>query len=130
MASSVGTHCILDLYDCPTDLLDDRSFIEQALRDAAEQGLTTLLKEISHQFNPHGVTALGLLAESHLSIHTWPEHCYAAVDLFTCGQDAEPQRACLFLVQRLQAKRHSLNIIARGAETSLPHRAPSVATTE
>jgi S-adenosylmethionine decarboxylase len=130
MASIVGTHCILDLYECPADLLNDRSFIEQTLRDAAKQGLATLLQEISHQFNPHGVTALGLLAESHLSIHTWPEHCYAAVDIFTCGQDAKPEQACLFMVDRLQAKRHSLNTIARGSEALLPHRTQSVISTE
>ena len=130
MTPAPGTHCILDLYDCPASLLNDRQFIEQAMRDAAKQGLATLLNEVSHQFSPQGVTALGLLAESHLSVHTWPEHCYAAVDVFTCGDNAKPEQACMFLAERLEAKRHNLQTIARGAKLRPQQVAPSVATLE
>ena len=114
MAATVGVHCILDLYDCPSDLLNDRPFIEQAMRDAAQQGLATLLKEISHQFTPHGVTSLGLLAESHLSIHTWPEHSYAAADIFTCGEDFKPHRAASQIIEKLQCADPDIKEIKRG----------------
>ena len=76
--------------------------------------VVTLLKLSSHQFHPQGVTAVGLLAESHLSIHTWPEHGYAAVDVFTCGEEARPQQACDYLVKRFAARRHSLVVLPRG----------------
>ena len=111
-----GTHCILELYDCPTHLLDDELFVTQALRDAVQHSFATLLHEVSHKFNPQGVTALGLIAESHLSIHTWPEYGYAAADVFTCGDRAKAEKACAFLIDVFQARRHSLSKLMRGGE--------------
>jgi S-adenosylmethionine decarboxylase len=83
------------------------------MKEASRQGMATLLNLISHKFHPQGVTALALLAESHISIHTWPENGYAAVDVFTCGQ-GDPRRACEFLVKQFQAQNHSLRILPRG----------------
>lgn len=114
--ANIGTHCILELYGCPRTLLNDREFVKNAVRDATEHGLAALVGEVSHQFQPHGVTALGLLAESHISIHTWPEHGYAAADVFTCGETANPQRACVYLVRAFRAARHSLTKLVRGPE--------------
>ena len=110
----VGTLCVLELHGCPPDLLNDVLFVRDAVEQASKQSLSTLLELSSHQFYPQGVTALGLLAESHLSIHTWPEHGYAAVDIFTCGDNAEPQRACRYLAGRFAARRHSLVVLPRG----------------
>ena len=81
----VGKHCILELYDCDPSKLDDEVFLRSAITQAAERAGATLLNLITHQFQPQGVTGLALLAESHISIHTWPEAGYAAVDVFTCG---------------------------------------------
>jgi S-adenosylmethionine decarboxylase len=113
-----GTHCIADLYGCPRELLDNVEFVKQALREAASAGLAELLDEVSHRFTPHGVTVLGLLAESHISIHTFPEHNYAAVDAYTCGKRADPQAACLSLAKAFRSARHSLFRLERGAETT------------
>jgi S-adenosylmethionine decarboxylase len=110
----VGRHCILELYDCPTHLLNNPVFIKQALQEAAKVAKSTLLNEISHHFEPYGVTALALLAESHISIHTWPEYGYIAVDIFTCGEHAEPEKACEYLVQTFQASKHVLMKLPRG----------------
>ena len=109
---------MLDLYDCPVALLDDAEFVKQALIDASEHSLTTLLKQVTHRFHPHGVTALGLLAESHIAIHTWPEHRYAGADVFTCGDRADPVRACQFLVRVFEADRYALRQLPRGALAS------------
>lgn len=109
----VGIHCILELYDCPAKLLDDTCYIQQMLREAAQQAKSTLLGEVAHQFEPHGVTALALLAESHISIHTWPETGYVAVDVFTCGNHAQPEAACTFLIEAFQAGRHAFCKIPR-----------------
>ena len=111
----VGTHCILELHGCCFDTLNDEHFIRDALRQASKRSGSTLLKLASHRFEPQGVTAVGLLAESHLSIHTWPEHGYAAVDIFTCGEDARPRLACEYLARRLGAREQSLLILPRGA---------------
>ena len=110
----VGTHCILELHGCSYDRLNDVLFVREAIERAAKQGLATLLKLTSQQFYPQGVTAIGLLAESHLSIHTRPEHGYAAVDIFTCGETAEPTRACASLVEQFEARRHALQVLPRG----------------
>lgn len=117
--ANIGTHCILEMYGCPRELLNDQEFVRNAVREASDYGLATLMGEVSHQFHPHGVTALGLLAESHISIHTWPEHGYAAADVFTCGDTANPQRACVYLIRAFHAERHSLTKLVRGPEACL-----------
>ena len=114
--ATIGTHCILELYDCPPELLDDHDFVVQTLREAARHGFATLLADVSHKFHPQGVTALALIAESHLAIHTWPEYGYAAVDVFTCGHRAKAERACAYLRRALRARRHSLTRLSRGEE--------------
>ena len=73
---------------------------------------------MSNQFEPQGVTAVGLLAESHLSIHTWPEHCYAAVDIFTCGSGQHLQAACQFIGNSLKAKPSTVLRLRRGVLTA------------
>ncbi len=113
--SPLGTHCILELYGCSPDLLNDVLFVRQSVEEASRHGVSTLLKLSSHQFLPQGVTAVALLAESHISVHTWPECGYAAIDIFTCGEDAQPRQACDFLVQRFAARDHSLMVLPRGA---------------
>ncbi|MBN2375441.1 MAG: adenosylmethionine decarboxylase [Sedimentisphaerales bacterium] len=109
-----GIHCILELYDCPSERLNDLEFICSAIKQAVRESMSTLLNLASHKFDPQGVTAVALLAESHISIHTWPEHGYAAVDIFTCGQTSNPHRACDFLVEQLGAGRHHLKVLSRG----------------
>jgi S-adenosylmethionine decarboxylase len=113
----VGSHCILELYECPTDLLNNLVFIRDSLQEAAKRAKSTLLKEITHQFHPYGVTALALLAESHISLHTWPETGYIAVDIFTCGEHTEPEVACKFLLETFQARSHVLLKFPRGKLT-------------
>lgn len=116
----IGVHCVLELYQCPNDLLNNPEFIQQALRKAAQQANSTLLEEVSHQFHPQGVTAVALLAESHISVHTWPEIGYVAADVFTCGQATTPEKACEALVQLFQAQRHLLVKLARGRSLLTP----------
>ena len=87
--------------------------------------MSTLLQLVSHQFEPQGVTALALLAESHMSIHTWPENGYAAIDVFTCGRTATPEAACAFLVEQFGAARHRLKVLSRGAAESASCPVPS-----
>lgn len=115
----VGLHCILELYGCPAHLLNDALLIRDLLREAANQARSTLLNEVFHQFEPQGVTALALLAESHISIHTWPELGYAAVDVFTCGDTADPETACQYLIEALQATQHTLSKLYRKTSYSV-----------
>lgn len=122
----VGSHCILELYDCSGVLLNDVHHILESLREASHRANATVLKETFHKFDPIGVTALFLLSESHLSIHTWPEANYAAIDAFTCGSHTDPQKACLYLNEAFKSKKHSIITIQRNLPLtvlSLPQNA-------
>ena len=78
-------HLILDCYGCPPDLLDNIKIVEMAMLETAEKIKAHVLRSDFHKFAPQGVSGILLIAESHLSIHTWPERGYAAIDVFTCG---------------------------------------------
>ncbi len=117
----VGKHCILELYECNDTKLNDEAFIRETITVASKSAGATLLNLITHKFSPQGVTGLALLAESHMSIHTWPESSYAAVDVFTCGDHTMPEKACFFLKKEFQAKHHSMKVFVRETPSSVPH---------
>jgi S-adenosylmethionine decarboxylase len=119
ISDAVGKHCILELYECHSSRLDDEAFLRDTITTAAKRAGATLLNLITHRFEPQGVTGLALLAESHISIHTWPESGYAAVDVFTCGDHTMPERACEVLVQELGALRHKLTSFRRETPGSI-----------
>ena len=124
---AVGRHCIAELYDgCPKKL-NSESFIREALTEAAKRSGATLLSLTSHNFTPQGVTALALLSESHLSIHTWPELGYAAVDAFTCGVHTDPKVACLYLKDAFAAEHITLKMLKRAIPSINLDRSPEVA---
>lgn len=105
-------HILFDLKDCPSELLDSEDHVRMSLYVAAKVSNSELLNITAHKFKPQGVTGLAMLADSHISIHTWPEKGEAAADVFTCG-DCEPKIGCKFIVENLQAKRHTLQYIER-----------------
>ena len=81
----LGTHVLLELYDCPAALLRTPAISRRILLAAAAAMGATVIEARFHAFNPHGVSGVVVIAESHLTVHTWPEHGYAAVDVFSCG---------------------------------------------
>lgn len=101
---SNGRHLILDLYDCDHKILDDYDELQRLLEAALVMAKATILRIFGEKFQPQGVTLLALLAESHASIHTWPEIGYCAIDLYTCGDTTQTHRAAEFLKKKLQAK--------------------------
>jgi S-adenosylmethionine decarboxylase len=119
IADTVGKHCILELYACDCAKLDDEDFVRAALSNAALRAGATLLNLISHHFQPHGVTGLALLAESHISFHSWPESGYAAVDVFTCGDHTMPESACRVLVEEFGSRHHQLRSFRRETPTMI-----------
>ena len=106
-------HLLLELYRCNFEKLNDESFLRCTLNNAAKLANSKVLNIISNKFEPQGVTAIALLAESHLSIHTWPESHYSAVDIFTCGRNMKPYIACKYLIEALMAEEHLLRVINR-----------------
>ena len=111
--SHQSKHLLLELYRCDREKLNDESFLRCILNRAAKLANATVLNLISNKFEPQGVTAIALLAESHISIHTWPESSYSAVDIFTCGQNMSPELASRYLIESLKAEEHSLRVMDR-----------------
>ena len=106
-------HLLLELYGCDYEKLNDESFLRCTLNRAAKLANATVLNLVSNKFEPQGVTAIALLAESHISIHTWPESFYSAVDIFTCGRNMLPELASQYLIEALKAEEHFLRVIER-----------------
>ena len=117
--SHQGKHLLLELYRCNCEKLNDESFLRCILNRAAKLANATVLNLISNKFEPQGVTAIALLAESHISIHTWPESNYSAVDIFTCGKNMMPEQASQYLIKSLMAEEHSLRVIERNPPESV-----------
>ena len=117
--SNQSKHILLDLYGCNYEKLNDESFLRCTLNRAAKLAKATVLNLISHKFEPQGVTAIALLAESHISIHTWPESNYSAIDIFTCGQNMLPEIASQHLIEALRAEEHSLRVIDRNPPSTV-----------
>ena len=117
--SHQSKHLLLELYRCDREKLNDESFLRCILNRAAKLANATVLNLISNKFEPQGVTAIALLAESHISIHTWPESNYSAVDIFTCGRNMLPELASQYLIQALKAEEHTLRIIERNPPETL-----------
>ena len=108
-----GAHLIVDLYEA--DRLDDIDHIEATLRRCVEEAGATLLHIHLHHFQPSGVSGVAVLAESHISIHTWPEAGYAALDVFMCGS-ADPDACVPVLRDAFAAKRVGVNELLRGQD--------------
>jgi S-adenosylmethionine decarboxylase len=106
-----GVHLIIDVYG--GDRLDDIDHIEGALRRCVDAAGATLLHIHLHHFQPNGVSGVAVLAESHISIHTWPEAGYAALDVFMCGK-ADPDRCVPVLREAFGAKRVAVSELLRG----------------
>ncbi|MEM4218283.1 MAG: adenosylmethionine decarboxylase [Candidatus Methanomethylicaceae archaeon] len=115
---ALGRHCICELYDCDRELLDNCSYLRKLFVDAAKQAGATVIKVAFHRFNPHGVSGVVVIAESHLTVHTWPEFGYAAVDVFTCGPLINNTAIVERLKEGLKANKASVSVIERGILTA------------
>lgn len=113
-AAPLGAHFILDLYGCDEAILNDVAGIQEAFLYAGRVSNATVLTHSFHSFEPVGVTGVVVIAESHFSIHTWPEYDYAAIDIFTCGKDMKPEKAIEVFLKVFSAKTHWLRKISRG----------------
>lgn len=112
--SSLGRHLLVEYYDCDVDVLDSVEEIRDAMVRAAELSGATVINDTFHHFSPFGVSGVVVIAESRLAIHTWPEHKFAAVDLFTCGDDVDPWIGFNYLRDVLKSKYFTVMEMRRG----------------
>jgi len=111
---ALGKHLLIELNDVDRDLLDNLPAIRDILICAAREAGVTILGESFHQFSPQGVSGVLVIAESHISIHTWPEHGYAAADVFTCGSAVFPEKAAEVIIDRMNPVTHNIILMHRG----------------
>lgn len=114
----LGRHLIAEYIDCTPGKLDDLAFLERCLLEAVRRSGATIVKSTFHRYAPQGVSGVVVIAESHMSIHTWPEYNYAAVDFFTCGQSVDPYKANEYLKEMLDSPNASVTEISRGIPSS------------
>ena len=122
---ALGTHLLVELRDCNSKLLNDLKKVEDLMVSAAKTANATVIESRFHKFSPFGISGVVVIAESHLTIHTWPEYGYAAIDVFTCGDVLQPEIAANYLVDKFQSKNPSVMEVKRGMlsrEGRLPHK--------
>jgi S-adenosylmethionine decarboxylase proenzyme len=102
--NALGRHILAEFYECDPEILNDVEKVEIYMKRAALECGATIVNSVFHTFNPHGVSGVVVIAESHLAIHTWPEYGYAAVDVFTCGDTVDPWVANRVLQESFKAK--------------------------
>lgn len=110
---TMGRHVIAELWDCDLEKLNNVQFIEQTFVDAALRSGAEVREVTFHKFAPHGVSGVVIISESHLTIHSFPEHGYASIDVYTCG-DLDPTVAANYIAEALGAKMREAVVVPRG----------------
>ena len=111
---ALGNHLLVELYDCETNAINNHQYVEDVLVEAANISGAHVVESVFHKFNPHGVSGVVVVSESHFTIHTWPEYGYCAVDIFTCGDLIDNHKALQFIKSRFSAKSISVMETKRG----------------
>lgn len=112
--NTLGRHVLAEIYGCDPEILNNRELIEKTLVDSALMAGAEVREVAFHKFSPMGVSGVVVISESHLTIHTWPELGYAAVDVFTCGEKINPWDACNYLTEKFKANHITATEVKRG----------------
>lgn len=116
---SLGSHLLVELYGCDKQSLELERSVGTAMKDAAVESEATVVAESFHEFKPYGVSGAVIIQESHYTIHTWPEHGYAAVDLFYCGGGVKVHKAVDLLRERFKPERIKFLVVRRGLQSEV-----------
>ncbi|WP_123053810.1 adenosylmethionine decarboxylase [Clostridium sp. JN-1] len=112
--NELGRHILSEIYGCNSEILNNKELIEKIMVDSALKAGAEVREVVFHKFSPQGVSGVVIISESHLTIHTWPELGYAAVDVFTCGDRINPWNACNYMTEKLDAKNMTATEVKRG----------------
>ena len=126
MLGIIGRHLTIDMYGCVFERLDNIDSIKEALSSAIKEGNMTLLSFTCHKFEPQGLTVLALLAEGHMTVHTYPAMSYTAIDVFTCGEESLPDQAVKSLKHCFKPEKTKTTNIKRGDFGSISDMKPKI----
>ncbi len=116
--STKGKHIIADFFGIKNNFyLDDEAGLIRIFKAAIQVSRATLIDMMSYKFTPHGITLVGILSESSFDCHTYPEHNFMSVSLYTCGSEADPERGIRFISKLLKPNRQLIRRIERGDES-------------
>jgi len=115
----LGTHLIAEFYGCDANKISKVSYVKEAMEEAALKANATIIQSTFHQFNPYGVSGVIIIAESHLSIHSWPEYGYASIDVYTCGDHVDPWITLRYLEKAFEASDLEVMELPRGRESKI-----------
>ena len=110
----LGQHTLLDFYGCDPEQLKRARAVRALLCSAVREGGGKIVKAVFHNFRPYGVSGVVVITQSHVTIHTWPEHGYAAVDVFSCSPTLDAKAIRLHLIRALGARRSTRRRFRRG----------------
>lgn len=113
-AAALGRQVLVDLFGCDPVLLSDEAHVQRVMEDAARAARATIVRSVFHRFSPQGVSGVVVIAESHLTIHTWPERGAASIDIYTSGARAEPRLALPVLRAGFRAGSERVDELLRG----------------
>lgn len=116
---SLGSHLLIELYGCDEESIKYEASVSNTMIDAARKSEATIVADSFHEFKPWGVSGAVIIQESHYTIHTWPEHQYAAVDLFYCGGTILVHEAVELLRQKFKPGRMKFLVVRRGLESEV-----------
>jgi spermidine synthase len=122
---ALGRHIIAELYNCDIDKINDVSYVEQSMLQAANRSGATVINSTFHHFSPFGVSGVVVIQESHFSIHCWPEYGFASVDIYTCGDVVDPWEAYKYLKNSLHATHGSTIELSRGQSSLISDQVSS-----
>jgi S-adenosylmethionine decarboxylase len=105
---------LVEMYECDPTIINDKKKVQEIMLEAVRRSKATIIDFMFHKFSPQGISGVVIIAESHFTIHTWPEYGYAAVDFFTCGNEADPWVAQEYVISAFKSKYSTSMEVKRG----------------
>ncbi len=109
-----GHHYIVEASKCNKKIIGNIELMQQIIVEAANKANTKVWAVSFHRFPPNGVSGVVVISESHLSVHTWPEVGYVALDIYTCGKDSKPEKAVDYIIEKIEAEQVHVTELSRG----------------
>jgi len=114
--NTLGYHYVIEASGCDPKVLEDVNTLKRILLEAAKAGELVVRSTYFYKFSPQGVSGMVVVSGSHISIHTWPEKGYAAIDVYTCDPDSKPEETVRYILEKIGASYAHITEIERGIE--------------
>ena len=114
--NTIGFHYVIEASGCDPKILTDANALKKILLEAAKVGEMDVRSTYFYRFTPQGVSGMVIVSESHISIHTWPEKGYAAIDVYTCDTNSKPEKTVNYILEKIKAEYAHITEIERGIE--------------